>query len=400
MRYDPIRQTVIPAFLTLFVLVLAALWGMGRAASWDGEAIEWLRRSAGTPWVAAAQPPRTIPASLRAVEAGPPATAPESLWHEAFASLRRTEVRQPQQHIAQLPGDWLVGMQAAYPGWAALLTGLLFLFAAMTLGRMTVRYNLYGTRSCIAIPVFAFIVCALSLNHPATASDGAASGTALLALTAAASTALCCRFFCRAFRNGHAFDSVFQASFYLGIVPLLLPEALPLALLMPIAVMQLRRTLRETLVACTGLLLPALLYAYGCWAAGGAFGASLGLPFARFAAYTASGRLFALAGGLPAATGILAGMVLLLDLAAIMLFRHNTFAVGTKGRFILSYHTAVWGLVVLLLLAPGASAAMLPLLAVPSAVLIPLFLVRIRRTAAVSLYALLAAAAVLGIVLQ
>ena len=73
--------------------------------------------------------------------------------------------------------------------------------------------------------------------------------------------------FARSFCNGYAFDALFRASLYLGILLLTAPAALPLVALLPLAIILFHRTLRESVVALAGFLLPILAFGYVNWGA-------------------------------------------------------------------------------------------------------------------------------------
>ncbi|MFQ7502396.1 MAG: hypothetical protein ACLRMJ_03265 [Alistipes finegoldii] len=125
------------------------------------------------------------------------------------------------------------------------------LFTGMSVGRLTVRYNLYSVGTCLAIPLYGAIACGLAV-----------SGDCLTTFAASALLALATKNFCRSYCNGFGFDAIFRASLYIGLLPLVATAAAPLLILLPLAVMLFRRTLREVAVAVAGLLLPALTLCY------------------------------------------------------------------------------------------------------------------------------------------
>lgn len=358
MRFDISRQPLVPAFLTLFLLAAVAVWSLGTPALGMPEGL------------------RTTPAALlhgsgiSCVADGVPSVA--AAGASAGAML-------------PMPGELLSRFQTAYPGWARFLAGFLLLFGGMCTGRMTVRYNLYAVSSCLAIPLYAVAAAGL-----------ATGGEYLAAFAVAALLALAVKNFGRAFCNGYGFDPLFRGSFYLGSLLLLYPPALPLALLLPLAIMLFRRTLRETVVALFGFLLPFLFFAYVDWGAGGRFWAAFvqtGMQFIHGTPFTTLLQT-------PLPRLALAGSLLLLDTLAILFLLADLYFVGTKARFILLYNIGVLALAAATLCGPAATSAAYALLAVPSAVLLPVFFVRIRRKLSLPLYLLLLAGALLGMVLQ
>ena len=104
--------------------------------------------------------------------------------------------------------------------------------------------------------------------------------------------------------------------------------------------------------------------------------------------------------GMSLAAWFFAAFLALLDAAAVAALLRNLYGVGTQPRFILVYNIGVLALVVLLFAGPAASPALLPLAAVPSAVLAPVLFVRVRPALATLLYAVSFALAALHVALQ
>ena len=334
MKFDIARQPLVPAFLTLAALAVAAMWGAA------GHGFD--------------------PAQLNGTAAIQPeaATSPEAL---------------------------LLQFQTAHPVWARWIAGVLILFTGMCAGRMTIRYNLYSVGTCLAIPLYGAIVCGLAVGDDF-----------LPAFTASALLALSVKNFARSFCNGYGFDAIFRASLYLGLLPFVSTAALPLLLILPLAVLLFRRTLREVAVAAAGLLLPAFTICYINWGAGGEFTAPLTALGNAFIA----GKPLMLFTAIPFRNLILLGGILVLDLLAVLFFLSDIYAVGTKSRTILIYIISVLVLAAAVLCGPAATPGAVALTAVPSAVLLPFMFVRIHRNIALLLYLLLLASAVIGTILQ
>lgn len=343
MKFDIARQPLVPAFLTLAALAFVAMWGADAYA--DGAAI-----------------------------VGPAAGAGPALWPGL-----------PDGLAVSLPGELLAQFQASHPVWSRWIGGFLILFTGMSVGRLAVRYNLYSVGTCLAIPIYGAIVCAL-----------AAGGDFLTALTASALLALATKNFCRSFRNGYGFDAIFRASLYLGLLPLISPASAPLLLMLPLAVVLFQRTLREIAVAAAGLLLPAFTLCYVNWGVGGMFLD----PVAALGGAFAAGTPLSLFAGLPPPGLALLGGIFLLDLTTLLFFFSDIYAVGTKPRTLFIYNISTLVLTALVLCGPAATPGTIALAAVPSALMLPFMFVRIHRTIALPLYLLLLAVAVIGSVLQ
>ena len=256
------------------------------------------------------------------------------------------------------PGELLAQFQAAHPVWARWIAGLLMLFTGMSIGRLTVRYNLYSVGTCLAIPLYGAIACGLAVG-----------GDCLTTFAASALLALATKNFCRSYCNGFGFDAIFRASLYIGLLPLVATAAAPLLILLPLAVMLFRRTLREVAVAEPGSAFIA------------------GTPLSLFLST-------------PVQNLVLPGAVFLLDLTALLFFLSDIYALGTKPRLIFIFNISALLLTAAALCGPAATPATVALAAVPSAVLLPFMFVRIHRAIALPLYLLLLASAVISAVLQ
>lgn len=329
------RQLFVPAFLTLLLLCVVALW------------------------IAPAVRPAVEPAATLQP------TAPDAAGM-AFA----------------LPGQLLQRFQNEWPLAGRLLALAAALGAGIAVGRISVRSNLYGVNTCLSIPLFGIFVCLL-----------AGQALSLPLLLAVLLLARSVRRFGEALRDGYTFDPLVRASSGLGLLVLLRPAALPILLLLPFGVVLFQRTRRETVVALFGLLLAPLLCCYLNWWFGGTFDAPLVALWNDFAA------------GLPAAlfrSGWipwmgLAAALLLLDLFGVGAVWANFYSVNARARYLLLFHTGALLLTLAVLCGPAAAPADSALLAVPSAVLLPFFFVRIRASFASILYLLLLAVAILSL---
>lgn len=330
MQFDLARQPLVPAFLTLLALAAGYLCTLGPLAGPE------------TPFVAG------------------------------------------QGMALPLPGELLLRFQSAWPGWSKLLVLLAILFSGMTLGRMTVRYNLYSVGTCLPIPLFAIVACGIG--------TGAAP---LPGFTVALLGTLAVKNFSRAFRNGYGFDALFRGALYLGVLILTTPAALPSVLLLPLALLLFGRTSREAVVAGAGLLLAPLLFCYVNWGLGGDFCAPLTTIGERLLTGTPLGFIRSL----PPLRQGLAGFILVLNLAAILRFLADIYAAGTKQRFMLFFHIGSLALALAALCGPAASAVDAALPAIPSTLLIPFLLIRIRTPFATAIYLLLLSGTVAALAL-
>ena len=172
MKFDIARQPLVPAFLTLAALAVVAMWSAGG------------------------------PAVSTAVQAGH-AAGTVDIGRNAAGAL-----------AVSSPGELLAQFQAAHPVWARWIAGLLMLFTGMSVGRLTVRYNLYSVGTCLAIPLYGAIACGLAVG-----------GDCLTTFAASALLALATKNFCRSYCNGYGFDAIFRASLYLGLLLFMPPPS-------------------------------------------------------------------------------------------------------------------------------------------------------------------------------
>ena len=330
MRFDLARQPLIPAFLSLVILLSFALCNTA-----DGVVVPNLYGG----------------------------IAPEKLPIASF-------------------GGWLEQFRAAHGGWAHTLAALLLLTSAMTIGRMTARFKLYGISTFIAMPLFMLSMMGV-MHH--TGWFSATVATTLMTLAV--------KNFCYSFRNGFSFDATFRGGLYLALTLLVMPKAAPLLMMLPIALVLFRRATRENLVAICGLLLPPLTWAYLNWAFGGSFSA----PFRLFWNIMIEGDWFLGVLHWSLTEQIFGGALLLLNLFAVALFLANSYTLSTRSRHTLLFASYMLLLVVGTALLPDADSSVLALMAVPSALLLPVLFIRIRRTLTQLLYPLLVVAALFAL---
>ena len=323
MKLQFARQPFVPAFLTLLAVCAIALWGVAPAEPVPGGA--------------------AVPAAER-LGSG-----------MAFA----------------MPREMLLRFQESWPGLARWLGLFVALVAGVVVGRTSVRPNLYGVNTCLPIPLFGMLACCL-----------AGRGISLAVFCATLLLALAVKRFCAAFRNGYSFDRLFRASFCLGLLVLIQPAALPLLLLLPFGVLLFQRTQRETVVALVGLSLAPLLLCYGNWLFGGAFLAPLIAVWNDFF----GGEFCALFhSGMTPWLGAAVGF-LWLNICGIGSIWANFYSVGARARYLLIFNIGVLSLCLGSLCGPAVSTADAAWMAVPSAVLLPFFFVRIHATFSTLLY--------------
>ena len=171
MKFDIARQPLVPAFMTLFALAVAAM-------------------CAGIP-------------------------------------VPDTETSGAVREALPLLGGQLARFQAAYPVWSKFAAGFMLLFTGMCAGRITIRYNLYTVGTCLPIPLYAIVACGIATGGNYLAGFAASM---LLALA----TKNYCRAFCNGYGFDAIFRASLYLGLmpliYAPALPLLL--LLPLAVLL------------------------------------------------------------------------------------------------------------------------------------------------------------------------
>lgn len=316
-----------------------------------------------------------IPAFLTLV-----ALAAAAMWQVADGPITTPAHRAWQ---FPLPGELLLQFQVGFPLLARIAAGIMIVWAGLTTGRLTVRYGFYAVSNCLAIPLYGIIACAIPVD-----------GNYLATCTASLLLSFVVNHFFRACRNGYSFDPVFRASFYLSILIFVYPPALPLVLMMPLAVLVFRRTLRETAVATIGILLPVFTICYVGWGAGYDFDAPLLNIWSAFIANKSLLQLFTTSTLQQLAA---AGAIFTITLASILVYLSHGYTTGSKPRFMLTYNIGIFLLCILSACLPSADWGIMQLFAIPAALFLPILFVRINHRLATPIYLILLGVSLLNL---
>lgn len=288
--------------------------------------------------------------------------------------LRKQEMSFAPETAAAVPGlveGWVIQFQHAFEKVAWGIWFLLQVVAALTLGRMGLRHNLYAGNTLLSVPLYGIIACGIFL------SDNFLTGGLIAFLLTRAM-----RNFCVSYRNGYTFSSLFRGALYLGMLAMLYLPALPLVLLAPLIIILFKRTLRETIVTLVGLLLPLGALCYLHWA----FTGMAGVPLQQIASMFASPERFHLFQ--EASPVLIAQLVVILaaTLWALFYYLSDIYAATSKARAILTAHVWLFLIAIATPAMPAATANTLILMAVPMSILLPFLFVRLKRSMANALY--------------
>lgn len=148
-----------------------------------------------------------------------------------------------------------------YPVGTALLLFPVLVYAALRLARSTVRVGIYSASSMgvIALSAVAMFVSVSSTNYLYMA-------VVVLLMSELLGRLVYC------FGAKVSVGFLFTAMLSVGVMPLVDNALIPLSFVVPLTVVFLRGTLRETIITIFGVLLPTLMYCYVVWLLGGNFG--------------------------------------------------------------------------------------------------------------------------------
>lgn len=270
-----------------------------------------------------------------------------------------------------LLGGYINALQEAWPRVAWSLWFLCHSAAALILGRIGLRYGLYTGNCLLAIPLYGVVACGIFLG------DDYLLGAVVALLLARIS-----RNYAAACRNGYAFNALFRGSLYLGLLPLIYAPSLPLVLLLPITAILFQRTLREWIIATSGLLLPAAALCYLSWA----FGGELLAPLEEVWSALTQGPLMAIFEEASILLVIELVVLLAAVLWALFYYLSDIYVATSKARAILTSEVWLFLLVLVSLFVPSATTTSFALVAVPTALLLPFLFVRLEKRLANGLY--------------
>lgn len=293
----------------------------------------------------------------------------------------------PAEAFADTPtflGALLGGWQTMYPVATLCAACAVWFAAGWTIGLVVKVRELYFIRTTITIPIYGFAACGLLFAHDYLA----ASAASLL-------FAVAMRSYIDSYRDGYGFSPIFFGSLCLGLLPLIYAPAVALLALMPLAVIIFKRSAREAIVAVAGMLLAPLAVSYICWGAGGDFATPVMQSIEALTAVSGY-RFF---GAVTAGEAVLACTLLALVLGAAFISSANVYSMNTRARFITLYNLCAFAVALATLAMPSSTATAFGLIAVPTAMAVPVMLVQIREQAAAAIYGGLALLFVLHLVI-
>lgn len=266
-----------------------------------------------------------------------------------------------------------------HPVLCAILLFPMLIYSAVRLSRATVRVGIYTVSTLAALSLAAISIFAVTMSQH------------FVYLTVVAwlmSEVLGRLFYC--FGPNTKPNSIFTSMLALGAMPLVDCALIPLVILLALVFILLRGTLRETLIVLLGLLLPSFVYCYVAWWLGGEFNEAFLAIWANFEVSQHS----ALVEYLSLSRLIFIGVMLFFQLWCILfyvkdrvMFSDVAHTVWRALLFLLFAH------VVLLLLYPAASPAILVVMVLMTTVMLPQFFISVDGLIGAIAYVVLIASA-------
>lgn len=280
-------------------------------------------------------------------------------------------------------GELLAAFQRAHRGWSVVAVFMTAISSAYLVTRSSVRYELYGVRTFIAMVMFSLCSCCLF-----GCEEWLRSWAAMLALL------LACRNFEAGFKRSYAFGATFRGAFFLGLVPLIYAPAATVMLALPAIIFLFRRPAREVAVAVVGICLPVLMTSYIWWGMGYDFGYVVERMVA--AATTESG--YTLFGGAQLLDLLAMGAVLFVVLMSLGVYLIELGALKFKSRRIHVFYVLLAMLILCSSLAEGSDCCTWLLMSLPLSVSMPLLFVRAEGRFSLVVYLALVGLTVMSLI--
>lgn len=176
---------------------------------------------------------------------------------------------------------------------------------------------------------------------------------------------------------------------YFGLLPLIYAPTAIFYVALPIITLVARSSWRDWVVTLSSLALPIAAVCYWSWCAGEEFLKPAQEVYTAFLTQSEF-HFFSI---INPATIILLGILIVMILCSISLIFSDKYSLKVKSRVVMRFNTLMFALLIGLFFAPSASATLFALLAVPTAILVPLMFVRMGVGFTETLYRLMLLAA-------
>ena len=238
--------------------------------------------------------------------------------------------------------------------WEAVLSALMLFVAAIVTNRAAVKVGMFGGFNTMPVSLYGYISCAILL----TPNLLTASAAALL-------TAIGVMFIIRSLQFISDKESLFTGMLLLGATAIIYPPCITLAAIIPISIFVFPLGLRRIIIATTGYLLPLLGASYICWYMGGEI---YDLPLNLW-----NSLLNGYAGiklePLPIFTLAITALLLIIMAYGVLVGIFQRYSLLVPVRKTIQIERWLLVIAVCTMLLPGSGISMLPIIAVPAAVI-------------------------------
>lgn len=261
------------------------------------------------------------------------------------------------------------------PVASRIISSILIILTAFSVGRITVRYNLYVDNSSLAIPIYGLFAFSIVIINDY-----------LIAYIISYMLVLAIKSYFAGYKlTKYGFDPIFRGSLILGLMPYLYPASIVLVLLIPASILLFKRSSREFIVSISGFILPSLLISYISWMV-------INEPFVHILNIIksiASGKIIELAEYLPIYTYVVLGCYAMLFLISFYSYIKDRYLSSLKARKIVLFNLHLLVFTIAMLFIPTATTAGFALIAIPVAMFVPIALVHLKIRITLVIYVLL-----------
>lgn len=270
--------------------------------------------------------------------------------------------------LGALIGDF----QRSHNILATIIGFVLVVHLSMMATRATVRSHLYVSNSFAVMSIMPLMLMMLMTPR-----------SALATIVVALLTAEAMRRLFYAFSSQRRKNAVFTAMLALGTLPLVDCSLLVVVATLPLIVIALRCSLRDLIIAVTGMLLPIFIYAYVVWCSGGAFGEAI---ISLYDAMLAPSTL-AVDSYLTLPRIVSCSLLLLMGIGSVVLYMRRRMSMTLAARHIWRFMlSAVTLLAVAFALLPSTTESSYVVVAMLVCVMSPMLLLQLSTLVAILIY--------------
>lgn len=239
--------------------------------------------------------------------------------------------------------------------WECVVAALMLFIASFVVNRAAVKVGLFGGFSALPVSMFGFISCAIFL-----------SPDILTAAAASLTTAFGTMFLIRSVQFHNDKESLFTSALLFGTSAVIYPPSITLVAVLLLAIFIIPLSFRQIVIAFTGYLIPLVGVSYVGWYMGSEITA---VPLNIYNTLVSNTNPLLSLESLPLCAAAILLVLTLILLYGIMVGAYHRYSLLVPVRK--TVHLIIWMSLITsaTLLIPGSGITMLPVAAVPTAVL-------------------------------